>query len=60
MTLDSLGPLPPIEKRSFHVGDVVVYDGFVFAVSSTDDESVDLVSADGQLYTIPSTAISLL
>jgi hypothetical protein len=60
MTLGSLGTLPPIEKRPFQTGDVVVYDGFVFEVSCTDDESVDLVSGDAQLYTIPSTAISLL
>jgi hypothetical protein len=60
MTLGSLGPLPPIEKRPYQPGDVVVYDGFVFEVTYTDDDSVDLVSGDEQLYAIPSTAISLL
>lgn len=60
MTLPGLGPLPPIEKRPYQPGDVVVYDGFVFEVSQVKDESVDLVSGEEELYQIPSTSISLL
>lgn len=56
-----LGPLPTIEERPYQQGDVVVYDGFVFQVSSpAEDGDVTISNQCGDVWTVPENFISLL
>jgi len=56
----TLGPLPTIVERPYEPGDIVVYDGFVFEVDSTEDDFVHLKHGNGQDEFVPSSFISLL
>lgn len=57
----TLGPLPAIEHREYEVGDVVVYDGFVFQVTSpTQDGTITLGNHCGDVERVPENFISLL
>jgi len=55
-----MNPLPPIVERPIEVGDVVVYDGFVFSVTEIKGDYARIVNNCGDNHFISTQDLSLL